>query len=101
MAISNHERVGKAMECLSKGLRPFVERELKAHHGAGWEQVVKDCLRFPGKSVNLSDSQVLLAVMWDQWNAVFRRRWARRNAVSSVSFRISATVGRTRGVQQR
>ena len=101
MAITNHERVGKAMEWLSKGLQPFVERELKAHHGTQWEQVIKDVVRFPGKTVNLSDSQVLLAVMWDQWNAVFketlgqaewslvselrdtRNKWAHQEAFSS------------------
>ena len=30
MAITNHERVGKAMELLKAGLRPFVEREFKS-----------------------------------------------------------------------
>ena len=30
MAITNHERVGKAMELLSAGLAPFVEREFKS-----------------------------------------------------------------------
>jgi len=30
MAISNHERVGKAMELLKGGLGPFVEREFKS-----------------------------------------------------------------------
>ena len=29
MAITNHERVGKALELLKSGLAPFVERELK------------------------------------------------------------------------
>jgi hypothetical protein len=29
MAITNHERVGKAMELLKAGLGPFVEREFK------------------------------------------------------------------------
>ncbi len=29
MAISNHERVGKALELLKTGLGPFVEREIK------------------------------------------------------------------------
>lgn len=28
MAITNHERVGKALELLKGGLGPFVEREL-------------------------------------------------------------------------
>jgi hypothetical protein len=30
MAISNHERVGKAMELLQAGLGPFVDRELQS-----------------------------------------------------------------------
>jgi hypothetical protein len=30
MAITNHERVGKALEQLKAGLGPFVEREIKA-----------------------------------------------------------------------
>src|SRR5882762_4383954 len=34
MAISNQERVGKAMELLRAGLAPFVEREFKNLHQA-------------------------------------------------------------------
>jgi hypothetical protein len=30
MAITNHERVGKALELLKTGLAPFVEREIKS-----------------------------------------------------------------------
>jgi len=30
MAQSNHERVGRALELLNEGLKPYVERELKA-----------------------------------------------------------------------
>jgi hypothetical protein len=30
MALANHERVGKALEQLSGGLKPFVEREIEA-----------------------------------------------------------------------
>ena len=30
MAITNHERVGKALDLLKAGLAPFVERELKS-----------------------------------------------------------------------
>jgi hypothetical protein len=33
MAISNHDRVGKALDLLNEGLRPFVEREMQAHYG--------------------------------------------------------------------
>ena len=30
MAITNHDRVGKAMELLKRGLGPFVDREFKS-----------------------------------------------------------------------
>ena len=30
MAITNHERVGKALDLLKDGLAPFVEREFKS-----------------------------------------------------------------------
>ena len=36
MALSNHERVGKALETLKAGLPAFVERELKSAHGTKW-----------------------------------------------------------------
>ena len=36
MAITNQERVGKALDLLRDGLRPFVERELRAHLGKYW-----------------------------------------------------------------
>ena len=36
MAITNYERVGKALELLRDGLRPFVTRELEAKHGKYW-----------------------------------------------------------------
>ena len=36
MAITNYERVTKAMDLLKDGLRPFVEKELEAHYGKYW-----------------------------------------------------------------
>ena len=42
MAISNRERVGKALDLLCAGLVPFVERELKAVHGDKWEEVARE-----------------------------------------------------------
>ena len=36
MAISNAERVGKALELLNQGLFPFMKRELKAYYGDAW-----------------------------------------------------------------
>ena len=40
MAITNHERIGKALELLRAGLAPFVERELLAQHGKYWVTTV-------------------------------------------------------------
>ena len=36
VAVSNHERVGRALETLKAGLRPFVERELRAIYRKAW-----------------------------------------------------------------
>jgi Swt1-like HEPN len=44
MAISNHERVGKALALFNEGLRPYAERELKTYHGARWVSEVKEVL---------------------------------------------------------
>jgi len=79
MAISNHERVGKAMELLKDGLAPFVERELKAHHSQSWFDEAKASVSemqttFLGTaSAPKWDVASLLVVMWNQWNVVFRK----------------------------
>ncbi len=40
MAITNHERVGKTLDLLREGLKPFVVRELEAKHGKYWVTAV-------------------------------------------------------------
>ena len=45
MAQSNLERVGKALELLNKGLKPFVEREMLAKHGTRWRYQAVNALR--------------------------------------------------------
>ena len=44
MALSNHERVGKALDVLKAGLPAFVERELKSAHGTKWLATAKQVL---------------------------------------------------------
>ena len=72
MAITNHDRVGKAMEWLREGLAPFVERELndKVRRNA----VHLDALRrFEiDKPYRQWDAAALLRLMWETWNDVFR-----------------------------
>jgi predicted AAA+ superfamily ATPase len=77
MAITNHERVGKALDLLKDGLRPFVERELNAQYGEGWGSQVKSILsdtRLGGtKNESLQDVAALLVTMDRTWGDVFRR----------------------------
>ena len=79
MAKTNHTRIGESLELLNAGLTPFVERELKTALGGKWKDSVKRFLRDDRGAVKAAkkgeinwDSHNLLAVMWDQWNAVFR-----------------------------
>ena len=76
MAITNHERVGKALELLKSGIFPFVERELTNSYK---EKTQDQILQFMGDDHLLSDKPLsewdvaaLLKLMWSAWNSVFR-----------------------------
>ena len=91
MAITNYERVGKAMELLRDGLIPFIERECQSAFGKYW--VTKVSAEWPrdldwpedADLPNL-DAALLLRVMWEQWNQVFRNTlgFAERSLVSEL-----------------
>jgi hypothetical protein len=81
MALTNRDRVGRALDLLKDGLHPFVERELKSAYKDKWMNAAKPSLPTwtqnpkpgkPGESNLNWDTQVLLSVMWDLWNDVFR-----------------------------
>ncbi|HEY8952609.1 MAG TPA: Swt1 family HEPN domain-containing protein, partial [Candidatus Dormibacteraeota bacterium] len=76
MALSNHERVGKALELVRDGLRPFVEREVKAH-GGRWpevaETILSDTRLGRGQADPTNDVAALLVVMDRTWSDIFRR----------------------------
>ncbi len=76
MAISNHERVGKALDLLKAGLAPFVEREMKSAYGSKAQaqavQIVGGDRLLADKPIGDWDTAALLKLMWDAWNAVFR-----------------------------
>lgn len=118
MAITNQERVGKALELLKEGLRPFVEREMKAQHQQLWFEQARSAA---GENLNLFGTEAqpkweiatLLAVMWNQWNLVFRKtlgqsertlvselrdvrnKWAHQNPFSSDdAYRALDSAGR-------
>jgi len=76
MAITNHERVGKALEILRTGLGPFVQREITNVYK---DKAATEISRFMGedrlnamKPVADWDVAVLLKMMWESWNDVFR-----------------------------
>src|SRR5215813_5391240 len=91
MAITNHERVGKALDLLKDGLAPFVEREMKAQYREQWMSAARAsagdavATQFRGTEPQW-DSASLLAVMWNQWNDVFRKTLgqAERTLVSEL-----------------
>ena len=77
MAITNYERVGKSLELLRDGLRPFIERELNAKYGKYWvtksTEGWQNDLTWPdGAELPDMDVAFLLRAMWEQWNQVFR-----------------------------
>src|SRR5258708_21417313 len=82
MAQSNRERVGKALELLSSGLRPFVEREMKAVHGDRWKDVAQNNVwadrgQHRRAAEPLQDVHGIFTIMWDQWNDVFSKHLGR------------------------
>ncbi len=105
MATSNHERVGKALDLLKQGLRPFIERELRVRYGGTWASEVKAIItdtRLGGTANEpMNDVAALLVIMDRAWGEVFRNtlgkaerslvnelldvrnRWAHQNPFSS------------------
>ena len=90
MALTNHERVGKAIDLLTKGLKPFVVRQIQTFYKDNWQQAIP---MPPGERQTLGpnqiphvDAQALLALMWDEWNQVFRNTLghAERSIVSEL-----------------
>lgn len=82
MAMSNQERVGKAMDLLRAGLAPFVEREIQSSVKAG--SVRMDAVRrfaddpmLGQKPIAQWDVAGLLKLTWETWNDVFGRTLGR------------------------
>ena len=91
MAITNQERVGKAIELLRVGLAPFVEREVQASVRAGTVRMdtvrrFADDPRLGEKPIAQWDAAGLLKLMWETWNDVFKRTlgFAERSLVSEL-----------------
>ena len=91
MAITNRDRIGKAMDLLQAGLAPFVEREIARAHPPKTTPA-RETSRYQVRTELTMrpildwDAQALLKLMWDSWNAVFRTilGHAERNLVSEL-----------------
>src|SRR2546427_2498007 len=82
MAMTNHERVGKALDLLKSGLGPFMTREVRSSKKEGAQAEARRL--FPAddrlnsnRPIDQWDAAVLLKVMWDAWNEVFGRTLGR------------------------
>ena len=118
MAITNHERVGKALDLLKAGLGPFVDREVKGALESRKLDAFKlrDYAEDPvlaNKPTSEWDVAGLLKLMWETWNDVFRtilgpaerslvgelrghrNKWAHQESFSSDdAYRALDSVGR-------
>jgi predicted AAA+ superfamily ATPase len=80
------------MDLLKAGLQPFVEREMKAQHNQLWLQEARASVAetqahlFTGSAEPEWDAASLLAVMWNQWEKVFRKTLGRaeRSLISEL-----------------
>jgi len=76
---TTHERITNALELLTLGLCPFVERELKAVYKDKWIETARTSFRDDRKSQPAGeairwDAHALLTVLWNHWNGVFQYR---------------------------
>ncbi len=79
MSITNHERVGRALNLLLEGLYPFIEREMTAEYNDRWMAVASATLpdnyvkHKDIEAVLKNDLSALLIIMWERWNDVFKK----------------------------
>ncbi len=74
MALSNRDKVGKGLEALGRGLRPFVDRHMAATvpQGRDWVDLIeaRDAAKHgTTKSYSADDPRFLLRVMTEEWRA--------------------------------
>jgi predicted AAA+ superfamily ATPase len=105
MAITNKERIGRALDSLHAGLIPYFDREMKATYGTNWILRVAgnyiDADSTKAQEILLEDLSTFFRVMVSEWNEVFgktlgkternllfecrdiRNTWAHKSTVST------------------
>jgi Swt1-like HEPN len=91
MGTTNRERVGKALELLKVGLRPYFEREMRASLGDRWIDEASNSFRegrLPrdGSGAVNWDVHAILSVTSSRWNSIFSNKLskAERNLVEEL-----------------
>ena len=74
MALSNHDRVGKAITLLAAGLGPYVARECEAEFGNNWVEETSELFDGTPRDANADDPHFLLKVMLGQWEEIFSKK---------------------------
>jgi ribonuclease-3 len=80
MAISNHERVGRALTLLCQGLYPYLKREMQRVYSERWLTIATSCisddptLKRNVENILRDDISALLKVITKQWDKVFKRK---------------------------
>lgn len=79
MSVTNHERVGKGMELLQRGLQPFLERELSEAYGPAWRDQTKQTLSDTRLKVGGDglDAAASLVIIDREWKDLFSARLGR------------------------
>ena len=72
MAVTNHERVGKALTLVRDSVRPEVEQIWRGRYGMRWMQRVNDRLHHQDRVASPDDLAFLLKGMDATWDQFFR-----------------------------
>ena len=67
MALSNKDRVGKALDEIRDALLPYISTQLETNKGSNWQEDL------PYHSNNLQDVHVLFWIFIENWRNIFRR----------------------------
>ncbi|BAY63707.1 ribonuclease III [Calothrix brevissima NIES-22] len=92
MAISNNDRISRALTVLHQGLYPYFEKEMQKVYGDRWLSVatssISDEQTFKRNIEDIlpDDTSVLLKVISKQWDKVFKKKlgYAERALVSEI-----------------
>jgi hypothetical protein len=92
MSISNHERVGRALNLLKEGLYPYIEREMRSVYKDHWTLAATafvnedQTLRRTTETILKEDLTAQLKLMWSKWDDVFKRTLgqAERSLISEL-----------------